>query len=144
MTSSVQPLDTICFRCGECCRRYQVLLDCSELESLAKHLKISAEEFRAQYADLRWPGEDKCLIRRADDGCPFMRGENKEYLCTVHTQKPQPCRDWAASLDKPECRQGLKKFWQLAVDSTGHLQGTPEDIRAFHSFLTACTKEEQD
>lgn len=132
---SNQTLDTPCFLCGECCKRYQVLLYPHDIERLAKHLGLSPEEFRARYADPRWPGVDSCLVQQLNGGCPFLYGGDKEFLCTVHAEKPQPCRDWAADFAKPECQRGLKKLWGLTVDKAGYPTGTPEDIMAFQDFL---------
>jgi len=139
MANRLHQMDTKCFRCGECCRRYQVLLDHGEETRLAEYLDLSPESFRMQYADTRWPSADKCLVRHVDGGCPFLRIKERDHLCTVHSVKPQPCRDWAADLAKPECIRGLKEVWGLSVDDAGHLNGTPEDIHTFQVFLNACT-----
>ncbi len=145
MIKSVQSLDTLaCFRCGECCRRFQVLLDNTEAEHLARYLGLSLPDFRTHYADPRWPGVDKCLLRQVNGKCPFLSGEKKEFLCTVHQEKPKPCRDWAADLAKPECRHGLKELWRLRVDNAGILEGTPEDVQAFRDFLSALAEERLD
>ena len=143
MTSSAQPIDIVCFRCGECCRKYQVLLDRPEAEQLSSRLGLSLEQFCTRYADPRWPGADQCLVQQVNGSCPFLCGDNKEFLCTVHTEKPRPCRDWTAALANPECQRGLKKYWQLTVNSAGQLQGAPPDIRAFQRFLDTCAQEER-
>ncbi|MCL2149409.1 MAG: YkgJ family cysteine cluster protein [Dehalococcoidia bacterium] len=142
MAIITQLFDLICFRCGECCRRYQVLLDRTGIALLSKHMGLSTEDFRRRYADPRWPGTNTCLVQQINGSCPFLRGEGREFLCTVHLNKPQPCRDWAASPAKLECQRGLQKLWKLTVDSSGHLQGMPEDISAFQGFLNTCAKEE--
>jgi len=135
MPIPAQPLDTsVCFRCGECCKRYQVLLDAAEANRLSEHLGISLADFRTRYADPRWPGSDKLLLRQSSGACPFLHNSNKEFLCTVHKLKPGPCREWAADLSKPECKRGLKSQWELTVDNTGCLQGASGDIRAFLEY----------
>ncbi len=134
--------DIACFRCGECCRRYQVLLERAEVQRLADHLRISPDEFIEQYADPRWPGTDKHLMRQVEGNCPFLRGGDREFLCAVHEMKPRPCREWAAALSRPECRRGLENYWQLTVNSAGEVQGAPENIQSFRDFLTSCEKGE--
>jgi len=106
-------------------------------------LSLSPESFRARYADPRWPDANKCLVRQSDGNCPFLRGNDKEFLCIIHAEKPQACRDWVANLAKPECRRGLNKHWKLTVDSAGSLQGTSENIQAFQDFLETCVRGEQ-
>ena len=127
-----------CFRCGECCRKYQVLLEREELRRLADYLHISASEFIEKYSDPCWPGTIKYLVRQVEGACPFLRGDDKEFLCSVHVVKPGACRAWAASQSQRECRQGLKRYWNLSLDSAGEVNGKPDDVRAFKYFLKAC------
>jgi Fe-S-cluster containining protein len=100
-----------CFRCGECCRKYQVLLERDELLRLAGYLHVSAGEFIEKYSDRR------------------------EFLCSVHKVKPGACRAWAAAPSRRECRQGLERYWHLSLDSAGQFTGKPDDVRAFNNFL---------
>ncbi len=126
--------DIACFRCGECCRRYQVLLDRAEAERLAHHLRVPLNEFLAKFADPRWPGVNSYLLRHNEGGCPFLRQRGDEFLCAIHRIKPRSCRDWTADLCRRECQRGLAGRWRLTVDNDGELAGAPEDIRAFWDF----------
>jgi Fe-S-cluster containining protein len=127
-----------CFRCGECCRRYQVLLERVEVEQLADYRHVSPEDFIALHADRRWPGSNKWLVKQLEGCCPFLRGDDKEFLCAVHEVKPRACREWAASLEHPECRRGLKNYWHLEVGRGQELHGTEKDIKEFEKFLNHC------
>jgi Fe-S-cluster containining protein len=123
----------ICFRCGECCRRFQALLDRTELQQLASFLTIPPGQFIAQYSDPRWPGQNNWLLKQTNGACPFLVGDKREYICAIHSVKPQACREWKASFSKPECRQGLAHYWHLAIFDN-QLHGNPESIRAFEDF----------
>ena len=124
-----------CFRCGECCRRFQVLLERAELQRISNYLHISSEEFVDRHADTRWPGENNWLVKQENGNCPFLQGTAKEHLCAVHEVKPRACRDWAASFEHTECRRGLKTYWHLDINSDGALLGTPEDLGEFREYL---------
>jgi Fe-S-cluster containining protein len=124
-----------CFRCGQCCRCYQVLLEQGEAERLAEHLGLDMAELKALYADARWPGRDKYLLRQEAAGCPFLRQQGQQFLCSIHDIKPQSCRDWTAGLGRRECREGLTGYWRLAVNARGEIEGPAEKIKEFQNFL---------
>ena len=134
--------DVICFRCGECCRRFQVLLDRAEVQRLAEYLGLTPEAFVSTYGDPRWPGRDTWLVKHIDNHCPFLIARDKEYLCAVHAAKPRTCREWAAAYGRTECRRGLKTCWQLEIDSEDHPRGKPEDLQAFRDFMNRCAAAE--
>jgi Fe-S-cluster containining protein len=126
--------DITCFRCGECCRRYQAPFNRLEAARLADYLDLSLEDFLTAHADPRWPGVDSFLVKHQGGGCRLLRQQGREYLCAVHEVKPQACRDWAASFSQPECRRGLKEHWGLTVGEDGEPQGAPEDTEAFKEY----------
>jgi Fe-S-cluster containining protein len=127
---------TACFRCGECCTRYQVLLDESEIEQVAAYLGISSERLKADYTDPRWPVPGKFLLRHRDNGgCIFLVHHGREALCSVHVAKPKPCRDWQPSISRKECSQGLARVWGLAASASGELCGAEHDKQAFMEYL---------
>ena len=128
-------LNDLCFRCGECCTRYQVLLDGAEAGRLAAYLGLSLPEFVSRYADKHWPGAEACLLRQGPGGCPFLRREGRQALCSIHSVKPRACRDWTPGLERRECREGLAKLWGLAVNSAGEPAGPPDKLQAFQDFL---------
>jgi uncharacterized protein len=109
-----------------------------EVEQLADYLHVAPEDFIALHADQRWPGANKWLVKQLEGRCPFLQGDDKEFLCAVHEAKPRACRDWAASLERTECQRGLKDYWRLGVGCNHELQGSDEDIKEFKKFLNRC------
>jgi uncharacterized protein len=124
-----------CFRCGECCRRYQVLLEPGEADRLAERLGLGLIELKALYADPRWPGTDKFLLRQTATSCPFLTQKDKEFKCTIHDIRPRACREWSAGLDRRECREGLAACWQLSLNAENEVEGPPAQVEAFRDFL---------
>ena len=127
----------VCFRCGECCARYQVCLSLMETQCIADDLELSLDVFLERYVDQRWHGLESFLLRQPDGVCIFLEhteGSNKT-TCLIHRVKPAPCREWAPSLYRRECRDGLAKYWKLTVSPSGQLEGTEEKLRDFHSFI---------
>ncbi|MFA5438725.1 YkgJ family cysteine cluster protein, partial [Dehalococcoides sp.] len=61
-----------CRRCGNCCLHFQPHLEMAEAQNIADHLSLSLDEFKAKYADKRWPGHRTMLIRHNQNGCIFM------------------------------------------------------------------------
>ena len=121
-----------------------MLLASDEIERLASFTSLTPAVFRSRYEDDRWPGKENCLVRKKDDSCPFLEENGKEYLCAVHAIKPQACRNWEAAPSKPECQRGLKKIWQLTINGCGQLEGTPDAIRVFLTFLAVCVEAAND
>ena len=127
---------TRCFRCGECCTRYQVLLDEFEIGQVAGYLGISAAKLKTEYTDPRWSVPGKFLLRHRDNGgCIFLVRQGKEALCSVHIAKPGACRDWYAALSRKECSLGLAHIWGLAANENGELCGAEHDINAFTEYM---------
>lgn len=131
---------TACFRCGECCTRYQVLLDEFEIERVAAYLGISSEKLKTDYTDPRWPVPGKFLLRHRDNGgCIFLVHHGKEALCSIHIAKPKACRDWAPGLSRKECSLGLARVWGLTANENGELCGAEHDKQAFMEYLRSIT-----
>ena len=131
--------DTVfpCFCCGVCCSDYQPHLDRAEAQLIADRLGVSLQQFFKECTDPRWPGIDTHLLLHKDGMCLFLEkkeGINK-WLCRIHDFKPAACREWAAGLEKQECRKGLQRHWGLSVDNSGKLTGTSEDLAGFLNFL---------
>ena len=100
-----------CFRCGICCERYQPKVSGREIRAIAEHLGIAQGDFVSRFVQ-RVPLKDGFLLRRSEKGCVFLSpgGRSKRTRCTIHNVKPKACRDWVASLSRPECREGLKRL----------------------------------
>jgi Fe-S-cluster containining protein len=129
---------TACFRCGECCTRYQVLLEEFEVTQVADYLSISPEKLKADYTDPRWPVPGKFLLRHRDNGgCIFLVHHGKEALCSIHSVKPNPCKAWTAGLSRKECGQGLSRDWGLVANEAGELCGAEHDKQAFLEYLSS-------
>lgn len=131
---------TVCFRCGECCTRYQVLMDEPEMKQVAEFLGISPEKLKEEYTDLRWPVPGKFLLRHRDNGgCIFLVHHGKETLCSIHITKPQACRDWTPAFSRKECSLGLARIWGLAMNEAGKLCGSEADKVAFTEYKRSIT-----
>ncbi|MCL1885461.1 MAG: YkgJ family cysteine cluster protein [Dehalococcoidia bacterium] len=129
-------LSATCFRCGECCSRYQALVEEEEIQQIADYLKISSEKLKAEYTDPRWPILGKFLLRHRDNGgCIFLSQHGRESLCSIHAVKPHPCQDWTAALSRKECSCGLGRVWGLTINERGEICGTDHDKKAFTAHL---------
>jgi Fe-S-cluster containining protein len=99
-----------CFRCGECCRRWQPLIQRDELEALAAFLGVTPDGFVQRYTrpypldDRRW------MVAAGPHGCIFHRYEDGLSVCSVYPARPRICREWPARLDQRECREGLDRL----------------------------------
>ena len=126
-----------CFCCGICCSDYQPHLDLAESRNIAQHLGVSLQQFYDDCTDPRWPGTETHLLLHKDGACLFL--ERKEvkakWLCRIHDFKPDACRQWAAGLEKKECREGLNRYWGLSIEDSGKLAGSSEDLECFQNFL---------
>lgn len=127
----------VCFRCGECCARYQVCLSLMEAQCIADDLGLSLDAFLDKYVDQRWHGPESFLLRQRDGACIFLghTEDSNKTTCLIHQVKPARCREWTPSLHRRECRDGLVKYWKLTVSPAGQLEGTKGKLRDFHSFI---------
>ncbi len=126
-----------CFRCGVCCTRYQPPVTLAEAETIATALGISLNAFLDMYIDDSWPGSEYYLLDTYDEACVFLEYDrgSKVASCRIHSLRPQACKEWAASLSRKECQEGLVRYWGLAVSSSGQLEGTKQRVRDFQRFL---------
>lgn len=132
-----------CFRCGECCTRYQVLLEPAEMQQIAGFLGIGIEKLKAEYTDPRWPVQGKFLLKHRDNGgCIFLIHRGKEALCSIHVAKPRACRDWSPSLSRKECSQGLSRVWGVTANENGDFCGTAQDMAAFAEYSKTLSSDE--
>lgn len=116
-------------------------MELEEAHAIVAKLGLTWEKFINEYADTRWPGTRSVLLRHYLHGCLFLNQPEGSAigLCSIHEFKPQCCRDWQAKLYKKECRQGLAKYWNLSVDETNHIAGSPEALKVFQAFLDSLT-----
>ena len=126
-----------CFRCGICCTRYQPPLTHEESETIAKGLGISTENFLARYAQLTNVGY---LVRQLEKGCVFLTWKKEEARasCSIYPFRPEACRNWAASLSRSECREGLAKLKaEGKILLIKELYPSPEAVDSFSKHLSA-------
>ncbi len=125
-----------CFQCGVCCSVYQVRIDTSEARAIAEHMGMELYDWVGLYCDPRWHGTQSHLIRHERDACVFLerRRGSKIRPCSIHGVRPSSCRNWASGVDKPECREGLRRHWRISVGPEGQLDGTPEALGKFREF----------
>lgn len=99
----------VCFRCGICCRKFQIRVNQQEAMQIARKLNILWTEFVTNYIDPRWPGTRSYLLRQVNGACVFLQQVDKSQVatCLIHPFRPESCRSWQAGLDKPECKEGL-------------------------------------
>ncbi|MBN1367352.1 MAG: YkgJ family cysteine cluster protein [Dehalococcoidales bacterium] len=133
--STIENNNLPCFRCGVCCRKYQVRVTVGEARNIAEKLGINLTEFLRKYTDPRWPGSDSFLFLHQKGSCIFLREKpgSKTTGCAIHTFRPKDCRDWTPGPERPECQCGLAD-WGLTIKDGG-LSGSEEAIRKFNSFL---------
>ena len=100
-----------CFRCGVCCARYRPKVTLKEIKRIARKLSMSTDAFSSAYVRAV-PTKEAYILQSAADTCPFLRWDEKgvKAACSIHAFRPGACRNWAASLSRPECREGLAKL----------------------------------
>jgi Fe-S-cluster containining protein len=74
-----------CTVCANCCREATVRLLERDVESLAKHLRISRRKFLAEYTERS--EQEGLILRRNEQGCVFLDGN----LCSVYEARPATC-----------------------------------------------------
>ena len=126
-----------CFRCGVCCTRYQPPITLAEARTIATALGISLDAFLDRYIDDSWPGFEYYLLDTYEEACVFLEydKESKVASCRIHPVRPQACREWAASLSRKECQEGLVRYWGLTVNSSGQLEGPEQRVRDFQTHI---------
>ena len=76
---------------GYCCYRLEgatLLLDATDINRLARHFKITDGEVRSRFIE----GRNTFMVRK-DGSCVFLSNEKMRARCTVHTARPQQCRE---------------------------------------------------
>lgn len=115
-----------------------------EAQKIAEKIGISLDAFVDYYLDSRWPDRETIVIRNIMSACPFLdQPEGSIFgLCRIHEVKPFCCHQWQASLNRKECRQGLNRYWGLSVGENGELNGSPDDLLCFQTFIESLHEEE--
>ncbi len=76
-----------CLDCANCCKTIGPRLIPSDIERLAKHLKMKLADFYSQFI---MADEDDDLVF-ADHPCPFLQPDN---YCMVYDSRPRACREY--------------------------------------------------
>ena len=76
-----------CTQCANCCKTSTTEISERDIDRLAKHLRISREQFLAEYS---MPGDRGRLNLRfsPDTGCVFLEGTT----CSVYDARPDICQ----------------------------------------------------
>lgn len=134
-----------CFRCGICCR-YRICLSYDEVKCIVGYTRLERGKFVERYdeqgtfeegyEDMYWFEADSYLMRQRDGICFFLEYiSDKEAICRIHEVKPQVCLKYDPAPERPACKEGLTRFWNLTVSQEGKLEGTEEDLKAFCDFV---------
>ena len=99
-----------CFRCGICCTCYQAPLTHKDIDKIASDLGITSSKCISRYTR-KVPIKEGYLLKHTRKGCVFLTWDTDgKGRCTIHPSRPKACREWAPSLSKPECLEGLAKL----------------------------------
>ena len=99
-----------CFRCGVCCTCYIPPVSSQEIDRIALALGISRSKCLSKYV-VEAPVKEGYLLKRTKKGCIFLAWDaDGKARCIIHPWRPEACREWTASLGKPECREGLSRL----------------------------------
>jgi len=100
-----------CLRCGICCTLYRPRVAIEEMERIAQELGMLKQAFMSKYARLI-SEKGTYILQNDEDKCPFLSWdtETNKGTCTIYSFRPEACRNWVASLSRPECREGLLRL----------------------------------
>ena len=126
-----------CILCGICCSVYQVRITAEEAAALASHMSMGFYDWVGRFCDPRWYDSRSYLVRHEDGHCIFLKrgSDRRTFLCSVYDLRPGSCREWQAGLDKPECVEGLRRYWRVAVNGDGNMIGAPGALSRLHDYL---------
>jgi Fe-S-cluster containining protein len=80
-----------CNRCGQCCKDSPCLLEESDIDRIAAHLRMDREEFVRTKLDVQ-PVDRMGAVKpkRNERGCIFLKGND----CGINRVKPKGGRDY--------------------------------------------------
>lgn len=76
-----------CLTCANCCKTTSPIFYDTDVERLAKALRIKAVDFAAQYLKI---DEDGDQVLKSSP-CPFLGADN---YCSVYDARPKACREY--------------------------------------------------
>jgi hypothetical protein len=89
---------TDCLDCANCCKTTSPIFRQKDIESVAKHLRMSPSQFIQNYLHL--DKDEDYVLNSAP--CPFLGAEN---YCLVYESRPAACREYPHT--------NRKKMYQL-------------------------------
>ena len=125
-----------CFRCGICCTRYQPPIEPEEVETIARGLGLSPDDFLSEYVQITVAGY---LLRRTEKGCVFLDWEEAEVTanCRIHPFRPEACRNWVPSLSRRECQEGLmRRKTRDKIVLVQDIYSSPEEVERFNRMFS--------
>jgi len=78
---------TDCLTCANCCKTTGPLFTSSDIERIAKHLKMKQQQFVETY--LRVDEDGDHVLQQLP--CPFLDSEN---YCMIYDVRPKACREY--------------------------------------------------
>ena len=76
-----------CLNCANCCKTTGPLFTDRDIERIARHFKMSFQEFVGQY--LRRDEDDDLVLKELP--CPFLEFDHK---CQIYDIRPKACRQY--------------------------------------------------
>ncbi len=76
-----------CLDCGNCCKTTSPIFIDTDVDRIAKHLKMRPSEFTEKY--LRVDEDNFQVLKTAP--CPFLGGDN---FCHIYEVRPRACREY--------------------------------------------------
>ncbi len=124
-----------CFRCGLCCTDYLVKLSSRDIALLSRGLGISKAELMRKYAKKTPVGP---VMRQNGRECVFLRREEGgASSCSVYESRPEVCRNYAPSLMRHECQEGLKRLGKDdKILLPAEIYGTGEEREGLRRAIT--------
>lgn len=112
-----------CLECGRCCSDLGPLLFQSDIDRLAKAVKIPASEFYRTYIEM---DEDGDYIFNTHP-CPFL---GKDNYCAVYENRPKACREYPHT-DRDKMFQVL----ETTIKNTAYCPAVFNILRGMESKL---------
>lgn len=85
----------VCGRCGNSCRRPEILVRGQEIFPIQMQLGLREEEFRRRYLGpaRTWNDGDGHILLGPDGQCPFLQTIDQQTACSIHSIRPRSCRE---------------------------------------------------
>ncbi|MFK7756827.1 MAG: YkgJ family cysteine cluster protein [Flavobacteriales bacterium] len=95
-----------CLECANCCKTTSPIFRDTDIERLAKHLRMKASEFTKKYLYL--DDDHDYVLNTAP--CPFL---GDDLYCTVYESRPKACKEYPHT-----DRKNMSQILNLTVKNT--------------------------